>query len=995
MTEENMNEDRMTGKSVHPRDIRAEMKESYLNYSMSVIAGRALPDARDGLKPVHRRILYAMGEAGMHYNKPYKKSARIVGDVMGKYHPHGDSAIYDTMVRMAQPFSLRYPLVNGQGNFGSVDGDPAAAMRYTESRLQKIAKEMLDDLEKETVGFVPNYDGSLSEPTVLPSRLPNLLVNGSSGIAVGMATNMPPHNLCEVCDGITAMVDDEIERLRDPYARLRPELTSLDLMRYIKGPDFPTGGIIYGRGGIVSAYQEGRGKVRLRAKYHVEEMRGGRKCLVVTEIPYQVNKSSLMVSIAGLVKDKRVEGITDLRDESDKDGMRIVIQLRADAMEEVVMNNLFKHTVLESTFGIINLAIVNGRPKELSLKQLLDIFISHRKEVIRRRTRFDLQKARKRAHILEGLLIALDEIDRILVIIRSSKDAKDALLNLTSESFSPEGKVMELLMRSSDLTLEEQECAEREGEEKEEAATCVDVEDGTVTLSEEQANAILGMQLSKLTSLEREKIFLEYGDLIDSIKRYLEILGSDVEVLTIVREETRELKENFGDERRCEINVNVMDIDEEDLIPIETNVISITSESYIKRMPVDTYRQQRRGGKGLIGMKTKDGDYVVDAFVTSSHNFILFFTTKGRVFKLKAYQIPQAQRYGRGKAIINLLPELEKDEKIFSTIPVSEFDDEHFITFATKNGIIKKTALSKYRHISRVGIIAIKLREGDELVETKLSDGDMDIFLGTRRGLAIHFSEGRVRPTGRNTHGVKGIRLREGDEVVAMALVPLGEIPGSGEEEEDEGDDEEDEEEEMIEEITEPGECGEEMVVEESEGAPMILTITENGYGKRTCPSNYRKTNRGGKGVITIITDERNGNVISIMKVFSNEELLISTIGGMMIRIPVREISIVGRATKGVTLMRLNEDDKVVSVAVVVAGAEEDDDEEGEERDEVGDEDGDEVEGEEERADGEGDKDGGEGDGDIVGPAVEPGNGNFGVSDEDREEGAQDDVDGA
>ena len=945
-----------TDKSIHPRDIRAEMKESYLNYSMSVIIGRALPDARDGLKPVHRRILYAMGESGMHYNKPFKKSARIVGEVMGKYHPHGDSAIYDTMARMAQPFSLRYPLVDGQGNFGSVDGDPPAAMRYTESRLKKISKEMLDDLEKETVGFGPNYDGSLKEPSVLPSKLPNLLVNGSSGIAVGMATNMPPHNLGEVCDGIVAMVDDEIERLSDPWARTRPEITSFDLMKYIKGPDFPTGGIIYGRGGIINAYQEGRGKVRIRARYHMEEMKGKgkRKCIIVTEIPYQVNKSSLLESIAGLVKDRRVDGITDLRDESDKDGMRIVIQLRADAMEEVVMNNLFKHTTLESTFGIINLAIVNNRPRELSLKQLLDIFISHRKDVIRRRTAFELEKARKRAHILMGLLIALDEIDRILDVIRSSKDPRDALVNLTAESFTPEGRVKELLERSPDLS---------PGDESEENGE-PDAVDDAFRLSEEQANAILAMQLSKLTSLEREKIFGEYDNLLVSINRYLEILGSEIEVLKIILDETRLLKSEYGDERRSDINVNVMDIDEEDLIPIETNVISITSDSYIKRMPVDTYRQQRRGGKGLIGMKTKEGAFVADAFVTSSHNYILFFTTKGKVFKLKAYQIPHAQRYARGKAIINLLPELDKDEKIFSTIPVAEFDDEHSIIFATKNGIIKKTALSKYRHIYRIGIIAISLREGDELVETKLSDGGMDVFLGTRFGQAIHFTEKRVRPTGRNTHGVKGIRLREGDEVVAMTLISPSEIPGVGEEiageEEAGGEEEEELAGEALEELKElEGTCEpdadeeeKEKAEDEDEGTPKLLTITENGYGKRTCPSSYRKTNRGGKGIITIITDERNGNVISIKKVYPEEELLISTIGGMMIRIPVRGISIVGRATKGVTLMRLNEDDRVASVAVVVPEEEVDEEEgvvnEAEGEDEKG---GDEEAGDEEAGD--------------------------------------------
>ena len=915
-----MNESDETGeaeakKSVHLRDIQDEMKDSYLNYSMSVIVGRALPDARDGLKPVHRRILYSMGESGSFFNKPFKKSARIVGEVMGKYHPHGDSAIYDTMVRMAQPFSLRYTLIDGQGNFGSVDGDPAAAMRYTESRLNKITKEMLEDLEKETVDFAPNYDGTLKEPTVMPSKFPNMLINGSSGIAVGMATNMPPHNLSEVCRGVIGLIDD-------------PCLTSVDLMDFVKGPDFPTGGIIYGRSGILSAYQEGRGKVRMRARYHVEVTKAKRKNIVITEIPYQVNKSSLIKSIAQLVKDKRVDGITDLRDESDREGMRIVIQLRNDVIEEVVMNNLFKHTALESTFGIINLALVDGMPKELSLKQLLEIFIDHRKEVIARRTLFNLIKARRRAHLLEGLLVALDEIDRILDIIRGSKDAKDALINITSEKFEMIDKMQELIARSSEYSLEFAEYAPDNDDD-----TSRINDDGTISLTEEQASAILGMQLQKLTSLEREKIFNEFDELQANIRRYLEILGSEKEILEIIRNETLELMETYGDERKTEINMNVLDIDEEDLIPVETNVISISSDGYIKRMHVDTYKQQRRGGKGLIGMKTKEEDYVADAFVTCSHNFILFFTTRGRVFKLKAYQIPQAQRYAKGKAIINLLPELESDERIFATIPVSEFDDEHNIIFATKNGIVKKTPLSKYRHIYRNGIIAIALWEDDELVETKLSDGHGEIFLGTKFGQAIRFSEKRVRPMGRNTHGVKGITLREGDEVVAMALIPSSEILGQIEEEAVE--DEEDEEQEIVpdkemeEEAVEGDEDEEQEIVPDEEmdevecvegeedELPKLLTITENGYGKRTCPSAYRKTNRGGKGVITIITDERNGNVISLKKVYRGEELLISTIGGMMIRIPVEHISVIGRATKGVTLMRLNEEDRVTSVAVV------------------------------------------------------------------------------
>ena len=735
-----------------------------------------------------------------------------------------------------------------------------------------------------------------------------MLINGSSGIAVGMATNMAPHNLREVCEGVIGLIDD-------------PNLTSLDLMQFIKGPDFPTGGIIYGRSGILNAYQEGRGKVRMRARYHIEPLKGKRKNIIISEIPYQVNKSSLLVNIAQLVKDRRVDGITDLRDESDKDGMRIVVQLRADAIEEVVMNNLFKHTALQSTFGIINLAIVKGKPKELSLRQLLKIFIEHRKEVITRRTRFDLDKARKRAHLLEGLLVALDDIDKVLNIIRASKDPKDALLNLTAASFTTNDKLRELLEKNFESF------SELDDEAMEDGVSLTRInDDGTVSLSEDQANAILGMRLHKLTSLEREKIYDEFGDLQNHIQRYMEILGDDEEVRMIIREETLELADRYGDERRTEINVNVLDIDEEDLIPMETNVISITFDGYIKRMHVDTYREQRRGGKGLIGMKTKEEDYVVDAFVTSSHNFILFFTTRGRVFKLKAYQIPQTLRYSKGKAIINLLPELESDEKIFSTIPISEFDDDHNIIFATKKGIVKKTPLSKYRHIYRVGIIAIALWEDDELVETKLSDGSGEIFIGTKFGQAIRFREDRVRPMGRNTHGVKGIRLREGDEVVGMALISSSDIPGNLEEVALELPDEvlDDGDEAVVEGVETPEE---ESVVLEEDQLPKLLTITENGYGKRSCPSTYRKTNRGGKGVITIITDDRNGNVISIKSVQPTEQLLISTIGGMMIRIPVTGISIIGRATKGVRLMRLNEGDKVTSVAVVAS--EENDDEEG------------------------------------------------------------------
>lgn len=795
------------------RKVEEEMKSSYIDYAMSVIVGRALPDVRDGLKPVHRRVLYAMNEAGLTPDRPYRKSARIVGDVLGKYHPHGDMAVYDTIVRMAQDFSLRYPLVDGQGNFGSVDGDSAAAMRYTEIRLAKIATEMLSDIDRDTVDFTPNYDGSLKEPVVLPSKLPNLLVNGSSGIAVGMATNMPPHNLNEVIDALIMLIEN-------------PAATVEELMEVLPGPDFPTGGFICGRSGIREAYETGRGRIVLRAKTEIVEV-GGRERIIVREIPYMVNKSRLIESIADLVKGKKIEGISDLRDESDREGMRIVIELKTGAQGEVVLNQLYKHTQMQTTFGIINLALVDGRPRVLSLTELLESYISHRREVVTRRTRFELEKAERRAHILEGLRTALGRIDAVIKLIRGSKSAEEAKTGLV-ESFG---------------------------------------------LSEEQAQAILEMRLQRLTALEREKIDDEYEQLQRDIKWYRQVLADPAKVLGIIKEELMELKKGYGDERRSQITDEILTIEDEDLIPVEDMIVTITNTGYIKRLPVDTYRQQRRGGKGVIGMETKEEDFVENLFVASTHDYILFFTDRGRVHWLKVYRLPMAGRYSKGKAIVNLL-ELAEGEKVRAAIPVREFDPRHFVFFATKKGIVKKTALTAFSRPRRGGIIAILLDDDDELVSVKLTDGEMDIFLATRLGKAIRFSEKDVRPIGRGTRGMIGIRLREGDAVIAMAAL--------------DGED------------------------------SQILTVTENGYGKRTPVSQYRRIRRGGYGVINIITDERNGAAVDVKEVAGDEEIVVTTQAGIVIRTAVEEISIIGRNTKGVRIMRLNEGDKVVAVAKII-----------------------------------------------------------------------------
>jgi DNA gyrase subunit A len=794
------------------RSIEDEMKTSYIDYAMSVIVGRALPDVRDGLKPVHRRILFAMHEAGISSTKAYKKSARVVGDVLGKYHPHGDVAVYDAMVRMAQNFSLRYMLIDGQGNFGSVDGDSPAAMRYTESRLNKAAEEMLEDIDKNTVDFTPNYDESLKEPKVLPAKLPNLLINGSSGIAVGMATNMPPHNLNEIVDGIIHVIDN-------------PEAEVTELMKIIKAPDFPTGGIICGINGVISAYTLGRGLVRVRAKTSIEEGKRDKQSIIVTEIPYQVNKSNLIEAIANLVKEKKVEGITDLRDESDRTGMRIVIELRRDIIPDIVLKTLYKHTQMQTTFGIINLALVDNQPKILSLPDMIHHFISHRKVVVRRRTQYLLDKAEKRAHILEGLIVALDNIDEVIKIIRKSKSLNEARESLMAKFL----------------------------------------------ITPEQTKAILEMRLQKLTGLERQSIKDENEELKKKIARYKEILASESDIYEIIKTELLEIKEKYGDARRTEIDLEASDdFDIEELIPDEEMVVTITNTGYIKRLALDTYKTQKRGGVGLIGMGTKEEDYVVDLFVTSTHNFILFFSNKGKVYWLKTYKIPLGGRHAKGKAIVNLLPRLEKGEEINAAIPIEEFTAAQFLTFVTRKGQIKKTTLKAYGRPMITGIRAVRLRDNDELVETKLTNGRKELIIASKNGQAVRFHENDVRPMGRVAMGVKGIRLKDGDEVVGMSVV-----------------------------------------TEES----ILLTITENGYGKRTPVSTYRKTRRGAGGVITIKTGDRNGKVVGVKEVSADDELIVTSQNGMIIRMPVRGIRVQGRATMGVRVMRLKEGDRVVSLA--------------------------------------------------------------------------------
>jgi DNA gyrase subunit A len=801
-----------------PVSIKEEMRTSYLDYAMSVIISRALPDVRDGLKPVHRRILYTMQEMGLHWNRPYKKSARVVGDTMGKYHPHGDAAIYETMVRMAQNFSMRYPLVDGQGNFGSMDGDAPAAMRYTECRLDRIAEEMLADIDKNTIDFNPNYDESLTEPALLPSKLPNLIVNGSAGIAVGMATNIPPHNLSETIDGLIALIDN-------------PGLEIGELCKIIHGPDFPTGGVIYGRGGIRKAYVTGRGKIQVRAKAHIEREKTGKESIIITEIPYQVNKAKLIEKMAELIRLKKIEGISDIRDESDREGVRVAVELKRGEVAAVILNQLFKHTQMQVTFGVIMLALVNNQPKILNLREILEYFLEHRREIITRRTQYDLQKAEERAHILEGLRIALDHLDAIITLIRSSQTVEEAKNGL---------------MRDFQLT-------------------------------EIQARAILDMRLQRLTGLEREKINEEYEEVIKEIERLRAILGSQALIMTVIKKELKELKEAYGDARRTEIVAEEAEINLEDMIAEEDMVVLITRDGYIKRSPLSLYRSQRRRGKGVIGIVAKEEDLVEHLFIASTHDSILVFSDKGKVYWLKVHEIPEAGRQAKGKAVVNMI-QVASDENVATVIPIKEFREDRYLIQVTKKGIIKKTSLSAYSNPRAGGIIALTIDEGDGLVAVRLTDGNQDILLGTKKGISIRFNEGDVRAMGRTARGVIGINLDEGDVVVSMEVVKDG--------------------------FT-------------------TLVVSENGYGKRTEVSEYRVQGRGGKGIINMRCTPKTGDVIGILQVSPDDQMVMITQSGKIIRMKVGDIKVIGRNTQGVTLQSLDAEDKVVGIARVVEKDEE------------------------------------------------------------------------
>lgn len=805
-------EERNDGKIID-RDVENEMKSAYMSYAMSVIVSRALPDVRDGLKPVHRRILYTMHEDGLTSDKPYRKSATTVGDVLGRYHPHGDSSVYDAMVRMAQDFSLRYPLIDGHGNFGSIDGDGAAAYRYTEARMSKMSEVMLTDIEKNTVDFMPNFDGRLQEPVVLPAKIPALLVNGSSGIAVGMATNIPPHNLSEVIDGIIKIIDNR-------------ETTDEELMTVIKGPDFPTEGIILGREGIKQAYTTGRGKIIVRAEAEIEEMSGNKQRIIVSSLPYQVNKAKLIENIANLAREKRIEGISDLRDESDRnDRVRIVIELKRDANAQIVLNQLYKNTQMQDTFGVIMLALVNNEPKILTLRQCLDHYIAHREQVITRRTKFELDKALARAHILEGLKIALDNIDEVINIIRSSyDDAKERLMK-------------------------------RFG------------------LSDIQAQAILDMRLKTLSGLQREKIEEEYNELMKLIAHLREILANEQLVLDIIKEELLEIKQKYGDERKTKIVAAEGEINVEDLIKEEQTVVALTHFGYIKRMPIDTYRSQKRGGKGITGISTREEDFVKQIFTASTHDTILFFSNKGKLYRLRGYEIPEAGRTAKGTAIVNLL-RLDNGEKISAVIPITNFEDGKYLLMATKNGLIKKTALKDFDSTRKTGLLSITLKDDDELIDVRLTDGEDNVVLVTSKGLSITFDEKDVRPVGRSAQGVIGIRLDDKDFVIGM-----------------------------------------ESIIASKDAT--LLAITERGFGKRTELSEYRVQNRGGRGVITYKVTPKTGNIVGIRIANGDEDVMMITDKGTIIRLKVEEISILGRATQGVTLMRTNDGGKVVSIELI------------------------------------------------------------------------------
>ncbi|MBU0951346.1 MAG: DNA gyrase subunit A [Elusimicrobia bacterium] len=806
---------------IAPRNIEDEMKTSYLDYAMSVIVGRALPDVRDGFKPVHRRILYAMKEMGLKHNQAFKKSARVVGEVLGKYHPHGDVAIYDSMVRMAQEFSLRYPLVDGQGNFGSVDGDSPAAMRYTEVRIKKVADEMLNDLDKNTVDFGPNYDGSLTEPLLLPAKLPNLLVNGSSGIAVGMATNIPPHNLTEVVDGIVAYIAN-------------PEIEVSELMKIIKGPDFPTWGIICGKEGIKDYFETGRGSFTIRAKAEIEEIKGGRQAIIVNELPYQVNKAQLLETIADLVKDKKIEDISDIRDESDRDGVRVVIEVKRDGNASIVLNQLFKKTQLETSFGVIMLSIVGGQPKVLPMKQMLHYYVEHRREIIARRTRFELAKAEERAHILEGLRIAIDNLDRIIKIIRESKDTETARIALM-EKFK---------------------------------------------LSKVQAQAILDMRLHQLTGLERKKLEDEYLELIKTIEKLKSILADTKKVMAIIQQELKEIKESYGDERRTKIQSKVVEMEIEDLVQEEDVVVTLSHAGYVKRMPVSAYRSQRRGGRGVTSMTTREEDFVEDIFITNTHAFMLFFTDRGKVYTVRVFEIPEGTKIAKGKAIVNLI-QIGPAEKVTAALTIKSFEEEKpsYLLMCTKSGLVKKTELSDYSDIRKTGIIGIKLNDGDTLIDVKHIEVKSEAVIATKKGLAIRFKESDIRPTARATQGVRGVKLGKDDEVIGM---------------------------------------------EDINKTDILLTATENGFGKRTDISKYRLQSRGGKGVKNIKANDRNGSVVGIKKANEGDDIMLITSKGITIRLPVDGILVKSRNIQGVRLVRLEEGDKLASIAHIVKEENED-----------------------------------------------------------------------
>ncbi|MEW8323261.1 MAG: DNA gyrase subunit A [Candidatus Thiodiazotropha taylori] len=830
-------------KEVLPVNLEDEMQQSYLAYAMSVIVGRALPDVRDGLKPVHRRVLYAMNELGNDWNKPYKKSARIVGDVIGKYHPHGDTAVYDTIVRMAQPFSMRYMLIDGQGNFGSVDGDSPAAMRYTEVRMARIAHTMLDDLDKETVDFIANYDETEHEPSVLPARIPNLLVNGSAGIAVGMATNVPPHNLTEVINACVAVIDN-------------PDISIDQLMDHLPGPDFPTAGLINGASGIHEAYHTGRGRIYMRARSEIEtDESNGKQTIIVNELPYQINKARLIEKIAELVKDKRIEGVTELRDESDKDGMRIVIELRRGEVAEVVLNNLYQQTAMQSVFGINMVALVDGRPRLLNLKQLLEFFIRHRREVVTRRTLYELRKARDRAHVLEGLAVALANIDEVIQLIKQAASPAEAKKGLLAQCWKS-GAVEAMLDRAGAASTRPEELTDEFG-----------LTEAGYRLTEVQAQAILELRLHRLTGLEQDKIIKEYEDLLEKIADLLDILGNPDRLMQVIRDELIEIIEQYGDERRTEIIQTRLDLTLEDLITEEDVVVTLSHAGYAKAQPVSTYQAQRRGGKGKVATATKDEDFVDKLFVASTHDTILCFSNMGKVYWLKVYELPQAGRNARGKPIVNLLP-LESEEQINAILPVRDYQEDRYVFMATSSGTVKKTSLEAFSRPRANGIIAVDLRDGDKLVGVSVTDGEQDIMLFSSSGKAVRFSEANVRPMGRTACGVRGIRLESEHKLVSLIVASEGDV----------------------------------------------LTVTENGYGKRTAIEEYPIHGRGGQGVISIQTSDRNGNVVGAVQVTDEDEVMMITDGGTLVRNRVAEVSQMGRNTQGVIMIRLSNEEKLIGI---------------------------------------------------------------------------------